>query len=171
MGRLFDAVAAWCGLCDKVSYEGEAALLLEVSARQFIRSKPGNYFYTYPIQFKGALIDTQSLIGCVADDIKRYVHGCEVAARFHCTLVQMIRVVARRHNVNAVAFSGGVFQNAVLVSLIERHLCDEFQLYFHRQLSPNDECISFGQLAHWCMENGDRKGELEQKDDFVVHVR
>ena len=44
-------------------------------------------------------------------------------------------------------FSGGVFQNVFLIDLIEDILSDVYELVFHQLLSPNDECISFGQLA------------------------
>jgi hypothetical protein len=40
-------------------------------------------------------------------------------------------------------------KNALLVDLLVRHLSKDFHLYFHRQLSPNDENISFGQLNYW----------------------
>ena len=35
MGRLFDAVSSILGLCDKQTFEGEAAMLLEVRARRY----------------------------------------------------------------------------------------------------------------------------------------
>lgn len=153
MGRLFDAVAAWCGLCDKVTYEGEAALRLEESASLFIRSRKDDYFFTYPIAFQRGQIDTPALLKNVIEDIAQSIDPAEVAARFHCTLVQLVRTVAEQQQIKAIAFSGGVFQNALLVGLIEKHLSNEFELIFHQQLSPNDECISFGQLAHWQMKS------------------
>jgi hydrogenase maturation factor HypF (carbamoyltransferase family) len=51
------------------------------------------------------------------------------------------------HGIKKLAFSGGVFQNALLVDLLHEKLRKTHELYFHQQLSPNDECISFGQLA------------------------
>jgi hydrogenase maturation protein HypF len=45
-----------------------------------------------------------------------------------------------------LAFSGGVFQNAVLVDLLIHHLSKDFTLFFHKELSPNDENIAFGQM-------------------------
>lgn len=148
MGRLFDAVAAWCGLCDKDTYEGEAALLLEEAARGFIRSQGADYFYSYHIQHRGETIETSSLINQIVDDVQREIDLGEIAARFHCTVVNLIRIVAKQNQLKSIAFSGGVFQNVLLVELIENHLSDDFKLFFHKQLSPNDECISFGQLAH-----------------------
>jgi hydrogenase maturation protein HypF len=58
-------------------------------------------------------------------------------------------MVAKNANVRNICFSGGVFQNALLVDWIRIKYKDEYQLFFHNQLSPNDENISFGQLAYY----------------------
>jgi hydrogenase maturation protein HypF len=164
MGRLFDAIAAWCGFCGKATYEGEAALLLEEAAKDFIQSQKTEYFHSYPVQVHGDTIDTPFLIMQVIKDVRQGIDPCEIAARFHCTLVQLIKTIAEQHQLKSIAFSGGVFQNALLVGLIENHLSKEFKLFFHQQLSPNDECISFGQLAHWKVTNTKR---LSSKYAFV----
>jgi hydrogenase maturation protein HypF len=164
MGRLFDAIAAWCGFCGKATYEGEAALLLEEAAKDFIQSQKTEYFHSYPVQVDGDTIDTPFLIMQVIKDVRQGIDPCEIAARFHCTLVQLIKTIAEQHQLKSIAFSGGVFQNALLVGLIENHLSKEFKLFFHQQLSPNDECISFGQLAHWKVTNTKR---LSSKYAFV----
>jgi hydrogenase maturation protein HypF len=52
-----------------------------------------------------------------------------------------------------LAFSGGVFQNALLTDLILKRLGNNYKMYFHKQLSPNDECIGFGQLAYHEIQN------------------
>ena len=52
-----------------------------------------------------------------------------------------------------MAFSGGVFQNALLVDFIIELLQHKKQLFFHQQLSPNDECIGFGQLAWYNIQS------------------
>lgn len=150
MGRVFDAVAAWCGLCDKVSYEGEAALLLEEAANEFFRTNE-DYFESYPLGYSNGQVDTLAFIKEVINDVVAGTNRQKVAARFHCTLVKLIEEVALVRQIQSLAFSGGVFQNALLVRLIEKRLSNTFKLYFHQQLSPNDECISFGQLAYWSM--------------------
>jgi hydrogenase maturation protein HypF len=38
-------------------------------------------------------------------------------------------------------------QNGLLVDMIIDQMGSKYRLYFHKDLSPNDECISFGQLA------------------------
>jgi hydrogenase maturation protein HypF len=164
MGRLFDATAAWCGFCGKATYEGEAALLLEEAAKDFIQSQKTAYFHSYPIQIHDDTIDTPFLIMQVIKDVRQGIDPPEIAARFHCTLVQLIKTIAEQHQLKSIAFSGGVFQNALLVGLMEKHLSKEFNLFFHRQLSPNDECISFGQLAHGKVTNTKR---LSRKYAFV----
>jgi hydrogenase maturation protein HypF len=64
----------------------------------------------------------------------------------------LIDIVAGNINVTSICFSGGVFQNALLVDWIQKEYISKYQLYFHKNLSPNDENISFGQLVYY--ENG-----------------
>lgn len=145
MGRLFDGVAALLGLQGLSTYEGEAALRLEHLAA----TVPSGEFpepYALPLT-------TQSLMAAILDDLQRGTEPARVAFRFHQTLVRWIQDVAIRQGVERLAFSGGVFQNALLVDLLMRQLSGKYELYFHRELSPNDECISFGQLA-WFYMNG-----------------
>ena len=42
---------------------------------------------------------------------------------------------------------------AILTDLMIHHLGEKNELYFHDQLSPNDENISFGQLVYLKIEN------------------
>jgi hydrogenase maturation protein HypF len=145
MGRLFDGVAALLGLLGLSTYEGEAALRLEHLAAAV---PSGEYPESYALPFT-----TQSLMAAILDDLQKGTEPAFVAFRFHQTLVSWIQDVAARQGVERLAFSGGVFQNALLVDLLMRQLAGKHELYFHRELSPNDECISFGQLA-WFYMNG-----------------
>ncbi len=70
-----------------------------------------------------------------------------IAAKFHFSLVKIVETIARQQGIGQLAFSGGVFQNVVLVDLLIEHLSPHFQLYFHRQLPPNDENIAYGQMV------------------------
>ena len=72
----------------------------------------------------------------------------EIALNFHFTLVKVIEKVANFHSFKEIAYSGGVFQNALLFDLIEDELAVKFNCYFHENLSPNDENIAFGQLNY-----------------------
>ncbi len=148
VGRLFDAVACLLGLATKVSYEGEAALQLETLARRYV----GYHGYTqlrsyYADDPSDKTIATEPLIDGIVADLP-ILSKEEIAARFHYSLVHLIQVVARQQQIRQIAFSGGVFQNALLVDMIHNQLSD-YQLYFHQQLSPNDENISFGQLMYY----------------------
>jgi hydrogenase maturation protein HypF len=147
VGRIFDGVASLLGLADKVSYEGEAALLLEVAAKRHFK-KAGLAFNESYVQDYGSYyrVPTKTLIQNVIFDIQKGKNADYIAAKFHVSLVKIIRKVAQNVGCDSIAFSGGVFQNGLLVDLILHHLKQDFTLYFHQQLSPNDENISFGQL-------------------------
>ena len=73
----------------------------------------------------------------------------EIAYKFHCSLIDWIVRILEEGSYHKLCFSGGVFQNALLVDLIHLKLADKYDLFFHEKLSPNDECISFGQLMHY----------------------
>jgi hydrogenase maturation protein HypF len=151
VGRLLDAVASLLGLADHNHHEGEAAMYLEALAQGFVRQAGTEQVGTYlPAEWLGALVPTRTLLGGVLADLRRGVAKAEVAAKVHRSLIGAVQTVAQQASARKVAFSGGVFQNALLVDLARQYLTD-FQLYFHEQLPPNDENISFGQLVYWQM--------------------
>lgn len=150
VGRLFDAVASLLGLADQVSYEGEAAMRLENSAGQYIKQHGCDFPTSYLKEGSWEKdIPTQALMKEIVRDVLAQKPVEYIAAKFHFSLVVFIKNTAKKLNIKKIAFSGGVFQNTLLVDLIEHHASAEFELYFHRQLSPNDENCSFGQWACW----------------------
>ena len=42
------------------------------------------------------------------------------------------------------------------------------QVYFHRQLSPNDECIGFGQLAYYFIQKKQLREAKWQSSNIAV---
>jgi len=90
------------------------------------------------------------LFNSIFTGIKNNESAERIAAKFHISLAHYILLVAGERKVSKVVFSGGVFQNQLLVDLIISFMQNDFKLYFHKELSPNDECISFGQLMWYC---------------------
>ncbi|MFD2935153.1 carbamoyltransferase HypF [Spirosoma flavum] len=150
VGRLFDAVTALLGLADQVSYEGEAALLLETHAARYVRAKGYTGVQSY-LPDVTTQIPTRAVVEGVVRDIQAGQSTDQIAAAFHYTLVQVVAALAQQTGIRQLAFSGGVFQNALLVDWLRHKLEPAHKLYFHHQLSPNDECISFGQIAHYAL--------------------
>lgn len=147
IGRLFDGVASLLGLCDKSSYEGQAALYLEGLASA---AHGGATPLSQKVRQRGfsvAALMEEIIVAMDAGTSRE-----EIAFGFHVVLVQWIATVAHALEIRKLAFSGGVFQNAMLVRLIRENLGAEFQLYFHQQLSPNDECLSVGQHAWYYLD-------------------
>ncbi len=144
MGRFLDGIASLLGLADTVSYEGEAAMKLEALALEC--KDPENDFYDMP--FSENTVDRKQMTEQLMDDLKQAVPKEKIAYKVHLSLVKLVERMAGNAGVKQIAFSGGVMQNALLVDLLTDELKEKFELFFHQQLSPNDECISFGQLAY-----------------------
>ena len=151
MGRVFDAVASMLGLIDQASYEGEGAMLLEDLARVYFKKNGFTLFphETYLLHTPDKVwnIDTPKMLRSLLSDLENGQEKMYIAARFHSGLVDIIRQAAQHAGTRKIAFSGGVFQNALLSDMIENLLSPQFELFFHQQLSPNDENIPFGQLT------------------------
>ena len=158
MGRLFDAVSGLLGLNQINTYEGYSAMLLQESAEKAESNFGWNPF---EMKFKDNRLDVYHLIHQIIDEIVSNGDENLIALRFHQTLVNYISKVAFDIGVKKLAFSGGVFQNSFLVKLIRDKLESKYELLFHKQLSPNDENISLGQLAYVDFVNDHRKNEVE----------
>ncbi|MEA3425881.1 MAG: carbamoyltransferase HypF [Bacteroidota bacterium] len=151
MGRLIDAVACLLGLASKTSYEGEAAMKLEALAQSCTYH---SYDY-YSMPLTEGVWNWQQLIHELLEDWQHKEPNEMIAWKFFYSLAKAIAYLSSYYDIDKLAFSGGVFQNALLVDMIMDLLQHKRKLYFHKQVSPNDECISLGQLA-WYAHFGDR---------------
>jgi hydrogenase maturation protein HypF len=145
-GRLFDAVAALCGVRATVTFEGQAAAELEAAC------DPGERG-TYPLPVgPGFVLDARETIRAVARDAAAGVATGVIAARFHRALADAIAracvEVAARHDTELVALGGGVFQNVRLLAGAGARLeAAGLRVLVPERLPPNDGGISFGQAA------------------------
>ena len=143
MGRFLDGIASILNIKQICSYEGEAPMLLEALARA-CKDAPQGY-YSLPII--NGCIKWQVMIKEIIQDIINNKPANAIALKVFNSLAHCIEIISEQTSINHIAFSGGVFQNALLVDTIIEQLKNKKQLYFHQQLSPNDECIGFGQIA------------------------
>jgi hydrogenase maturation protein HypF len=147
MGRLFDAVAALAGIRTEVTYEAQAAIELEVLARDHIvDAKP------YPYQLQDNIIQLKELIAAVIESVRRNEPPDLIGARFHKTIaalsVEAACRIREQEGLNEVALSGGVWQNKLLLELTMAGLeKNGFTVYFHRQTPANDGGIALGQAV------------------------
>ena len=144
VGRLFDAVASLLHLTDYNTYEGEAAILLENSIDSY-DIKSCQCYLSAPE--KG--ISATEIIKNMVDDFQNGNPKDQLILNFLYTLAFSIVEIAKSNNYKHMAFSGGVFQNTTLVDLIIELAPKEIKLYFHKDLSPNDENIAVGQLMYY----------------------
>jgi hydrogenase maturation protein HypF len=150
-GRLFDAVAALCGVRAEVNYEGQAAVELEAAADPLEAA-------AYPLPVVGAeadaplLLDARETVRAVARDVDRGVPVPRVSARFHNALADATatacEALAARSGIGTVVLSGGVFQNRTLLARTAALLRGSgLRVLVPKLLPPNDGGIAYGQLA------------------------
>jgi hydrogenase maturation protein HypF len=111
----------------------------------------------YPVSMQSNRINWDAFLAALLSDVQQQKDTAEIAWKVFFSLYKMIAIVTEHFDAKHIAFSGGVFQNSLLVHLLTEHLPKHLQLYFHRQLSPNDECIGFGQIACYKMEQAKSK--------------
>ncbi|MUM76295.1 carbamoyltransferase HypF [Pseudodesulfovibrio sp. F-1] len=147
-GRLFDAMAALCGLCSTISYEGQAAILLE-------KAQDMTETGAYPCPLKSAdpvSLNTLELVAAALGDLNRGTSVGKVARRFHLGLIRGLTEMAFAFSTlldtHHVALSGGVMQNLTLATELPRALESAGLIpLIHHHLPPNDGCISLGQAV------------------------
>jgi hydrogenase maturation protein HypF len=150
VGRLFDAAACLITGIAKQSYEGEAAMRLEALANKWCRKNGFDIKDSFLRPMHPAeKISTTKILSAIQQALENGAEPSYLAATFHATLVDVVGIMAGHLNRQHVCFSGGVFQNTLLVNMIIEKYSKQLHLHFHRDLSPNDENISFGQLVYF----------------------
>jgi hydrogenase maturation protein HypF len=156
VGRLFDAVAALCGLAPRVSYEGQAAMELTVAAAWH---RPRAYeiaiLETGPTGVAQAphfSMDPRQLITQVSEDFALGIPVGEIAAGFHVALARMTAKLcahaASESGTDLVVLSGGVFQNPLLLELCAAAVTSTgLRVLIPSVVPANDGGISYGQAA------------------------
>jgi hydrogenase maturation protein HypF len=147
LGRLFDCVAALCGVCSEVDYEAQGAIELEELSRGRIGAEG-----EYPFEIDGENIRVRELLAAVIRDARAGASAGCIGARFHNTVrsiaVRSAAAVREDRGIRAVVLSGGVWQNALLLELAAGSLREAgFEVYTHRRVPPNDGGLSLGQAA------------------------
>ncbi len=154
-GRLFDAAAALLGLCDEVTYEGEAAAALEAAALEAPAGVPtGDVELPWRIvRHTGLLVyDPRPTLRALLEGLHSHVAVGVLAARFHATIVAVTVAlctdIARRHRLRTVCLSGGVLHNQLLAGALPPALADAgLTPLLNEQVPAGDGGVSYGQAA------------------------
>jgi len=133
VGRLFDAVAVICGVCDKVSYDGESGLILESFYDE-------NITEAYNFYIDGKIIRYKHTIKEMIKDKDPHI----IASKFINALVNIIIQISDKYTLKTL-LSGGVFQNR---TLLESLVIRKKDIIFQNKLPINDGSVAVGQLAH-----------------------
>ncbi|KUO17685.1 carbamoyltransferase HypF [Streptomyces dysideae] len=148
-GRLFDTVAALLGIAGQVSYEGEAAVLLEAAAGDEHAVPLAHRV----VRARGLWVYDPS--PTLADLLERQLAGepvARLAAAFHLTLALVTaELVARAVAEGAprtVCLGGGCFVNRRLLTEVKRRLrAQGMRVLVGGQVPVGDGGISYGQAA------------------------
>jgi hydrogenase maturation protein HypF len=171
-GRLFDAVSALAGVRSEISYEGQAAIELEMRSRAgappyewVLDGDPGEAAAAARLPVAGhleenaggsgvraAAVRLAPLLEGVLADLEAGAPPELVGGRLHATLAALVTDVCRRvraaTGLTAVALTGGVFQNRLLASMCEDAVREAgFRVIGVGLVPVNDGGISLGQAA------------------------
>lgn len=172
VGRLFDAVSALCGIRLRVTYEGQAAIELEMAAAAGVPARRGGGAATgaggegsrpvppahpYPlpwIEGEGGsrILDARATIRAVLEDLAAGEAAGWIATRFHEGVARgtadACAEAAGRLGLDTVVLSGGVWQNVRLLERTSALLAGAgLRPLVPERLPPNDGGLSYGQAA------------------------
>ncbi|GAA4858819.1 carbamoyltransferase HypF [Saccharopolyspora cebuensis] len=150
MGRLFDAVSALLGVRQEVDFEAQAAIELEARARE---AGPGTPTGTFAVRESGdrLVADPAPVLRSLIAQRRAGTPVAVSARRFHDAVAVLVVELALRAraelDLDTVALTGGVFQNALLLGTTGRALrAAGFTVLRHRGTPPGDGGLALGQL-------------------------
>ncbi len=144
-GRLFDAVAALCGIRGEAHYEAQAAIeLMQMVSTLDVE----------PFEFEMGLpqIPLRPIIRAVTEALLQGQAQSLIAARFHRTLIELfaltLKSISKETGISKIVLSGGVFQNEILLTGLQKRLAElKLQSYTQQRYPMNDGGISLGQAV------------------------
>ncbi|MDJ0909523.1 MAG: carbamoyltransferase HypF [Woeseiaceae bacterium] len=151
VGRLFDAASAMVLGVHQTSFEAQGPMQLEALCRG--ASEP----VLLPLIDDDDVLRTDwaPLLPMLADTD---LEPRDRAERFHASmaaaLVEQAKEFRRRHDVQSIGLTGGVFQNSVLAAAAVQLLRDEgFFVYLPERLPCNDAALCYGQAVEVAARN------------------
>jgi hydrogenase maturation protein HypF len=148
-GRLFDAVAALVTGRAVIDYEAQAAVELEGLADE---GECGSYTIDVAASEDGWLVEPREMFKELLEERRAGVSAWVMSARFHAWVARSFALVAQhareRTSLSRVCLSGGTMHNRLLTRLLKRELnAMGFEVLLHRNISPGDGGLSYGQAA------------------------
>jgi len=139
VGRLFDAVTSLSAIGQTLGYEGESGLLLECNAEQ------SNTKESFSYQIDDKVIDCKKMIKEILCEKDKNT----IALKFISMICDIVIEISDKYPDLKLVFSGGVFQNRLLVSMLTDVLKKNNRVYYIQEKSPiNDGGIALGQIYH-----------------------
>ncbi len=133
VGRIFDAVAVFSGVCESVTYDGESGLIIESLYDWNIKE-------SYEFYLDGNIIRYKHIFAQMLKDENPKV----IASKFINALVDIFFKVSNKYDLD-IALGGGVFQNRTILEKILKS-ANKRKIYFPQKLPINDGSIAVGQL-------------------------
>ncbi len=158
-GRLFDAVSAGLSLCQHISYEGQAAIVLEQAQKHVPHTKLPHS--PHLISFKDGLWEISStelfklsLQLAQKKGISAAAHAFH--AHFSSAFLHITQCAATTMGVQNVLLCGGVLQNATIYALLTEGLQKAgFKVLLPKNMPSNDGAISLGQVYYGLIQSSD----------------
>ncbi len=136
VGRIFDAVAVFSGVCESVTYDGESGLIIESLYDKTINE-------SYEFYLDGEVIKYKHIFTQMLEDKNPNL----IATKFINALVDIFFKIANRYGLEIV-LAGGVFQNRTILEKIIKE-AKERNIYFPQKIPINDGGVSIGQLYRY----------------------
>jgi hydrogenase maturation protein HypF len=171
-GRLFDGVSSLLGICHFISYESQAAMVLEAAAAgSGVDGNDNRYSFdlieappkAFPNDFPYYEVDMMPCIREIVQDVRFEKRSKDISQGFHATLVRAFVAAACRVGIDTgiknVVLSGGVFNNNLVLNQAILGLENQgFAVFTHTKVPTGDGGISLGQALVAASQNFETKG-------------
>ena len=151
-GRLFDGVAALCGLCLEQGSEAEAPRMLEQKAKGIDMRIVRPYRVVIRQGNDGAELQVSPIVRGIVQDLQDKVPVEKIAARFHAAfsigVSRLCEATARQEKAHDVVLAGGVFFNAIVTRTVSARLAQRgLNVHVPEAAGIGDGVISLGQAV------------------------